>query len=221
MVSFGHQENFVTIFWCQKLSVPGLDLVVYNTILRNSKNPEQFYCNKLSQTTFPTNSVFGKSKGFYIAVKSQAIARMQSPVLDSTTLLSSNDIEGIINFTPADDSGSNDGDDGNGGGDDGNGGGDDGNDGGDDGNNGGDDGNNGGDDGNGGGDDGDDNNDECPPGQVPGAIGGCAPDDVHCALNPTDPICPCTDDTTVLDNLINDPSLPSSPAEYFSPIQNN
>ncbi len=92
----------IKTFWCHKLSVPGLDLVFYNTILRHNSGPEQYYCNKLSQDTTASsasNLVFKRARGYYIAIKSHAIARMQSPVLSGNTLLSSKDVEDVVEHT--------------------------------------------------------------------------------------------------------------------------
>ena len=212
----------IKTFWCQKLSVPGLDLVLYNTILRHSKSPEQYYCNKLSQDSGneATSVVFERSRGYYIAIKSHAIARMQSAVLESTynsSLLSSDQIVSINNPSIPDDSeppiivnppgnengGDGNGDDGNGddgNGDDGNGGG------GDDG--GGDDGDGNGDDGNGGDDGNDDDDHNCPDGQIWGDISGC-----HDPCSPTNPEgCQCDKN--------GDPIFPNSPAPQFTPITN-
>lgn len=90
----------IKTLWCQKLSVPGLDLVFYNTILRNSTSPEQIFCNTLSLNTTaagPSTRIFGQSRGYYIAIRSQGIARMQSPVhLAAGNLLTSEVIEKII-----------------------------------------------------------------------------------------------------------------------------
>ncbi len=90
----------IKTLWCQKLSVPGLDLVFYNAILKNSTSPEQIYCNNLSLNTTaagPSTRIFGQSRGYYIAIRSQGIARMQSPVhLAAGNLLTSEVIEKII-----------------------------------------------------------------------------------------------------------------------------
>jgi hypothetical protein len=95
----------IKTYWCQKLSVPGLDRLFYNSVLRFSGSQEQKQCNKLSQnntSTSLTNTVFGKSRGYYIAIRSHAIARMQSPVFAGESggnLLTDNEIDSIINPT--------------------------------------------------------------------------------------------------------------------------
>ncbi len=79
----------IKTFWCQKLSVPGLDRIFYNTILRLNKSPEQHYCNQLSQQVGGlSKTVFGREQGYYMAIRSHAIARMQSPVFGDDLLSS-------------------------------------------------------------------------------------------------------------------------------------
>lgn len=95
----------IKTYWCHKISVPGLDRIAYNTVLRLSTSPEQRYCNRLSQNhtaTSVSKALFGKDRGYYVAIRSHAIARMQSPVTGDS-LLTSDEIDDVINpTTPTD-----------------------------------------------------------------------------------------------------------------------
>ncbi len=93
----------IKTFWCQKLSVPGLDLLFYNAILRFNTSPEQFYCNQLTKNisaSSPSTTVFGRTRGYYIAIRSHAITRMHSPVMSDTPLLTSDEVEDAIDPDP-------------------------------------------------------------------------------------------------------------------------
>lgn len=92
----------IKTFWCQKLSVPGLDRLFYNTILRFNKSPEQHYCNQLSLMvgTGIAKAVYGKDQAYYIAIRSHAIARMQSPVFGDDLLTTAKLSKAIDSTTP-------------------------------------------------------------------------------------------------------------------------
>lgn len=91
----------IKTYWCQKLSVPGLDRIFYNLILRHSESADQKRCNKLSldhSGSSVTKEVFGLDRGYYIALRSHAVTRMQSPV-SKKDLLTSSKIQESLNPT--------------------------------------------------------------------------------------------------------------------------
>lgn len=66
----------INTFWCHKLAVPGLSWLVHQTILRSSPNARQKRCNVVALAASATSGV----REYYIALESDAIMRMQTPV---------------------------------------------------------------------------------------------------------------------------------------------
>jgi hypothetical protein len=66
----------INTFWCHKLVVPGLSWLVHQTILRSSANATQQRCNVVALAASAVSGV----REYYIALESDAIIRMQTPV---------------------------------------------------------------------------------------------------------------------------------------------
>ena len=77
----------IKTLWCHRLITPGLDRIVYLTILNppgtlgNNISEEQKICNRLRFV-----GSFVGSNNYYVAITSQSVMRMQSPVLSEGQL---------------------------------------------------------------------------------------------------------------------------------------
>lgn len=68
----------IKTLWCHRLITPGLDQLVYRTILNfGTISAEQRVCNNLT---------LGGGRNYYVAVTSQSVMRMQSPVFSEGQL---------------------------------------------------------------------------------------------------------------------------------------
>ncbi|MCF6226932.1 MAG: hypothetical protein L3J22_11620, partial [Xanthomonadales bacterium] len=72
----------IKTLWCHRLITPGLDQLVYRTILNfGAVSAEQRVCNAV---TFAGG--LAGSRNYYVAVTSQSVMRMQSPVFSEGQL---------------------------------------------------------------------------------------------------------------------------------------
>jgi len=60
----------IRVYWCQHLVVPGLDMIVHEIAVLNGTTPQQAMCDALGTTI----------DNIYLAIESDAVVRMQSPV---------------------------------------------------------------------------------------------------------------------------------------------
>jgi hypothetical protein len=60
----------IRVYWCQHLVVPALDLMIHQIATMTSTSPQQAMCDSLGTTI----------DNIYIAIESDAVVRMQSPV---------------------------------------------------------------------------------------------------------------------------------------------
>jgi len=78
----------IKTLWCHRLVTPGLDRILYETLLRPvmmlGATKEQRACNALTRASIAGNIISGGviPRGYYLAMTSQAIMRMQTPVFN-------------------------------------------------------------------------------------------------------------------------------------------
>ncbi len=68
----------IKTMWCHRLVTPGMDRIIHRTILLLDGSHEQKVCNNLTAASSLAGGVI--PRGYYIALSSQAIMRMQTPV---------------------------------------------------------------------------------------------------------------------------------------------
>lgn len=67
----------IDAIWCQRLVVPGLDILIYQILHKFNNSPQQQACRAVSTAAGGS----GIASGRYIAISADATIRMQTPVL--------------------------------------------------------------------------------------------------------------------------------------------